>query len=826
VTTSARPRVAGENNRSRRDRARLRLVVTIGVPAVVAIVCLVAAVLTSARRADEASLDRERQLIQQAIADRGTRILREVESVAATSDAKQAIRRDDDPQWVERRIGKWLEDFFDHDVVLVVDGSDRLQYTRFRASGDAGATELAKELAASFGFLRGRRLPSDSLRLIAAPDAVKPGRSAVLIQHLPNGPAIVAAVAVGSDSDLASGNPSAPIVASVKYIDDDMLREIGNRLQLPGLHAIGDAAPALDKEAATIADAKGQTIARFAWQPVRPSGQIAGYVLPFIALAIAGLAVLLGLMVRHMRRSERAIAAGETQLRHLALHDPVCGLPNRIYFGERLETVIDEVRHGGPSAAVFYIDLDHFKDVNDTLGHHIGDELILKVTQRLSRVMRGDDLVARLGGDEFAIITSCTSDSYTLQATAGRIIAAICAPYAIKGHNIIIGASIGIAVIDRRAGDAGDILRYADMALYRAKNEGRNRACIYDAAMDADLSQRKLLEGDLLEAIENEGLKAAYQPIVNASGETMIAVEALARWTHPRAGIISPAEFIPVAEHSGLIIQLGEWMLRRACLDGRNWPGLTVAVNVSPLQFRRSDFVDVVERILKETDFDANRLELELTESTLLGNLETAEQSMLRLKAIGVRFALDDFGTGYSSLLYLRRFPFDKLKIDSSFVRSIETASDAAAIVHAIVSLGRGLGMKVTAEGVENAEQHLFLRAAGVHSMQGYRFGRPAQPPTSTRDWLLPTTTVLAGPTRKSRSRVEPSLALPRCLRSPRARGEMVCRSAARNQGGADGSAENRIGDRSRQWRRQGRGAGAGAGRPCGRARRTARGSA
>ena len=724
MTTSARPRIAGENDRSHRDRAHLRLVATIGVPAVVAIVCLVAAVLTSVRRADEASLDRERQLIQQVIADRGARILREVESVAATPGATQAIRRDDDPQWVERHIGKWLEDFFDHDVVLVVDGSDRLKYARFRGSGDAGAAELAKELAASFGFLRGRRLPSGSLRLIA-PDAVKPGQSAVLIQHLPKGPAIVAAVAVGSDSDLASGNASAPIVSSVKYIDDDMLREIGNGLQLPGLHAIGDAAPALDQEAATIADAKGRTIDRLAWQPARPGGQIVEYVLPFIALAIAGLAVLVGLMVRHMRRTEHAIAAGETQLRHLALHDPVCGLPNRIYFGERLETVIDEVRHGGPSAAVFYIDLDHFKDVNDTLGHHIGDELILKVTQRLSWVMRGDDLVARLGGDEFAIITSCASDSYTLQATAGRIITAICAPYAIKGHNIIIGASIGIAVIDRRAGDAGDILRYADMALYRAKNEGRNRACIYDAAMDADLSQRKLLEGDLLEAIKNEGLKAAYQPVVNASGETMIAVEALARWTHPRAGIISPTDFIPIAEHSGLIVPLGEWMLRRACLDGKNWPGLTVAVNVSPLQFRRSDFVDVVERILKETDFDANRLELELTESTLLGNLDTAEQSMLRLKAIGVRFALDDFGTGYSSLLYLRRFPFDKLKIDSSFVRSIETAADAAAIVHAIVSLGRGLGMKVTAEGVENAEQHLFLRAAGVHSMQGYRFGRP-----------------------------------------------------------------------------------------------------
>ena len=439
------------------------------------------------------------------------------------------------------------------------------------------------------------------------------------------------------------------------------------------------------------------------------------------------------------------------------MHDPVCGLPNRIFFGERLETVINDVRAGGATAAVFYIDLDHFKDVNDTLGHHIGDELILNVTQRLSHIMRGEDLVARLGGDEFAIITHCASDSYSLQAIAGRIIAAVCAPYMISGHNIIIGASIGIAVIDRRARDAADILRYADMALYRAKNEGRNRACIYDAAMDADLSNRKLLEGDLLYAIKNDGLAAAYQPIMNSSGEKVIGVEALARWNHPTIGQIPPSQFIPIAEHSGLIIDLGEWMLRRACLDGRAWPNLTIAVNVSPLQFRRSDFVEVVERILAETDFDANRLELELTESTLLGNLDTAELSMLRLKAIGVRFALDDFGTGYSSLLYLRRFPFDKLKIDSSFVRSIEKAPDAAAIVHAVVSLGRGLGMKVTAEGVETAEQHLFLRAAGVHSMQGYRFGKPGTASEINAGSPIPTTTASAAPTRKSRWRADGS---------------------------------------------------------------------
>jgi diguanylate cyclase len=730
VKLSAQPDVAGAGHWSRWDQARLRLIVPIGTIVGIAIIGLVVVILVSARRADEESLKREQQLIQHALKGSGARVLREVESVAATAGATQAIRDSYDASWVERRLGNWLEAFFDHDLILVVDGSDRVEFARSRASGDLGTIQLPAPLTTVVNLMRGRldAMPPTALSVMGSQNPLKPGRATGWIEQVLDKPAIVAAIAVGSDSDLASGNAGAPIVVSVKYIDKNLLREIGDRLQLSGLHVMTGANEAGDQHVTVVADPQGNAIARLAWKSTKSAGQVTGSVLPFIAVAIFGFAVLAGLVMRHTRRTAQAIAAGETRLRHLALHDPVCGLPNRIYFGERLETVIAEVRRGGPSAAVFYIDLDHFKDVNDTLGHHIGDELILAVTQRLSRTMRGDDLVARLGGDEFAIITTCGSDSYSLQAIAGRIIAAVCAPYQISGHNINIGASIGIAVIDRRARDAGDILRYADMALYRAKNEGRNRACIYDAAMDADLSQRKLLEGDLLHAVRNDGLAAAYQPIVNAAGDKMIGVEALARWTHPTAGVIPPSVFIPIAENSGLIAELGEWMLRRACLEGRNWPGLTVAVNVSPLQFRRSDFVDVVERILKETEFDANRLELELTESTLLGNLETAELSMLRLKAIGVRFALDDFGTGYSSLLYLRRFPFDKLKIDSSFVRSIETAPDAAAIVHAVVSLGRGLGMRVTAEGVKNAEQHLFLRAAGVHSMQGYRFGRPGTP--------------------------------------------------------------------------------------------------
>jgi predicted signal transduction protein with EAL and GGDEF domain len=306
------------------------------------------------------------------------------------------------------------------------------------------------------------------------------------------------------------------------------------------------------------------------------------------------------------------------------------------------------------------------------------------------------------------------------------------APYAILGHTLVTGASMGMALIEPHSGEAADIMHCADVALYRAKQEGRNRACIYDAAMDADMRRRKQLEEDLRNAIYDNGLSLAFQPIMNPSGEWMIGVEALCRWQHPFRGEIRPADFIPIAEHGELVVPLGEWVLRRACREAGAWPDLSLAVNISPLQFRRPDFVDMVERILSETGFESSRLELELTESALLGNVEDAEAAMRRLTSLGVRLALDDFGTGYSSLLYVRTFPFHRLKVDRSFVSNIEGAANAAAIVHAIVSLGRGLGMEVTAEGVETAEQHLFLRAAGVHALQGYRFGQPVCAQTIT----------------------------------------------------------------------------------------------
>jgi diguanylate cyclase (GGDEF)-like protein len=730
VPAVARPRASDVREYTSWDRARLSVVVPIGVIVAVAIVCIVVAVLSSAKHADLVAIDHERQLFSRALTSYGQRVLREVESVASSDAATHNIRSSFDPEWARSRVGVWLQTYFDHDYVFIFDQKDDLIYSLvgYRPADMKWFATIRPGLAPIIEYMRGRDPALHGVIRLNQLSLTEGGAHplAAIICRLMGRPAVIAAGAVFSpEGTPASLDNAAPIIMSVKFIDDTALSTIAGQLRLNNLRKVDDDALLSGDFAYDLSGPDGKVVARFAWTPKQPGAEIVHNVVPFIVVALSGFAILAAFVLHYMRRTAAAIAAGESRLRHLAMHDPLCGLPNRIFFGERLEAVIEEVRAGSAPAAVFYIDLDHFKDVNDTLGHHIGDELIRDVTLRLSNTLRGGDLVARLGGDEFAVITAIAGDNKKMMELSQRIIGAICAPYSVSGQNIIIGASIGIAVIDKNCGTATDIMRYADMALYRAKNEGRNRACIYDAAMDADLSTRKLLEADLREAIENDRLQLLYQPIVNKSGETVIGVEALCRWTHPTRGEIPPTEFIAIAEHSGLIIDLGNWVLRRACIDAKAWPELTVAVNVSSLQFRRADFVEMVERILIETDFDPIRLELELTESVLLGNVDSAETAMLRLKALGVRLALDDFGTGYSSLLYLRRFPFDKLKIDRSFVRSIEKAADAAAIVHAIVSLGRGLGMKVTAEGVETADQQLFLRAAGVHSMQGFRFGRP-----------------------------------------------------------------------------------------------------
>ena len=542
------------------DRARLGVVVPLCVVVAVAIVCIIVAALTSAQRADEVALEREKHLFMKAVVNHGEWSMRRLKSVV---DSDQAAHGNDIDRagGAPERIAAWLKPLLDHDFVLMIGSADHVLYAQ--ASGAQtnaqGAAAAFSQVRSLLNHLRGRTgvLP-DSTVIIARGDRSKAGVSeAAFLQPLLGQLAVVTVAPVQRARADQPTAEAQPVVLTVRFIEHTLLSNIGDRLQLDNLRKIDDEAVPGDDYVFSLVDRHETPIARFAWTPKRPGAEVLQSVVPFIGIALAGFAVLAGLVLRFMRRTAATIAAGENRLRYLALHDPLCGLPNRIFFSERLEAVIADVKRRGSPAAVFYIDLDHFKDVNDTLGHPVGDELIRSVTLRLSRTLRGDDLVARLGGDEFAVITSVSSDHATLQTIAGRIIATLCAPYSINGHTIVIGASIGIAVIDQRAADAADILRYADMALYRAKNEGRNRACTYDKVMDADLSQRKLLEQDLREAIENNGLKVVYQPFMNASGETVVGVEALARWPHPVRGMIPPSEFIPIAEHSGLILDLG-----------------------------------------------------------------------------------------------------------------------------------------------------------------------------------------------------------------------------------------------------------------------------
>lgn len=412
------------------------------------------------------------------------------------------------------------------------------------------------------------------------------------------------------------------------------------------------------------------------------------------------------------------------RVRFLAEHDALTGLPNRLVLRDRLEEMLRRLRRYGEGAAVLCVDLDRFKEVNDSLGHAAGDRLLVACAERLRGCVRETDLVARLGGDEFAVLQADVAQPPDAQQLCDRILAALSEPVGIDGTEVVVGASIGVALAPADGADAAQLMQKADIALYRAKEDGRGRACFFEAGMDERLRERKFLESSLRHAIAGGQLEVHYQPQVDAATGALAGVEALLRWRHPTRGPIPPAAFIPIAEEAGLIVPIGEWVLRTACRDAVRWPGLLVSVNVSPAQFRQRGLVRAVERALAESGLEPWRLELEITEGLLIQNAGEALRTLERLKRLGVAIAMDDFGTGYSSLSYLHKFPFDKIKIDRSFVGQLDREGGNAAIIRAIVGLGRSFGIRICAEGVETAAQLEVLRREGCEQAQGYLFGR------------------------------------------------------------------------------------------------------
>lgn len=429
----------------------------------------------------------------------------------------------------------------------------------------------------------------------------------------------------------------------------------------------------------------------------------------------------------------------QSRLTHLATHDALTGLPNRTLLGDRLADQIEVHRSTGRSLALLYLDLDHFKDVNDTLGHGAGDALLRVVSERLKSCLRGDAMVARMGGDEFALWLPDV-DAEGALALAHRIRTHLLEPISLVGHRVFIGVSIGCTLCPKDGNDVSTLLSNGDIAMYRAKQEGRNCVQMFDNALDVEVRRRASLEQALHEAMPLDQVAVAYQPQIDLVSGRLVGVEALLRWTHPGHGAVFPDEFVPIAERSGLINSLGGWILHESCRQVLAWsnaglPELRVAVNLATAQFKGSDVPRLVAEVLAATGLPPSRLELEITETGVMQDMRDAIEVLRALASLGVTLAIDDFGTGYSSLSYLRKLPVDKIKIDRSFVSEVAIDDDAAAVARAMVGLAHSLRLAVVAEGVENAEQAAFMRSTQCEYAQGFLYGKP-MPPDEMQDVL------------------------------------------------------------------------------------------
>jgi diguanylate cyclase (GGDEF)-like protein/PAS domain S-box-containing protein len=477
---------------------------------------------------------------------------------------------------------------------------------------------------------------------------------------------------------------------------------------------------AFDSEPPWAGDRSSDEQAARTWKHVRADGSL-------IDLAIYSRELVYGdqpaVLLSLLDITERKRA--EARLAFMAQHDGLTGLPNRNLLRQQMDEVLVHMRRSADKVAVLVLGLDNFKAVNDTLGHGVGDKLLRGVAKRLRSALREKDMLARLNSDEFAIVQSGLARPEDAALLSRRLLEAIGDPFLLDGHCVVIGASIGIAMAPGDGDDSEKLLKNADMALSRAKNDQRGTFSFFEAGMDARAQGRRKIEVELRDAIQHEVLRPHYQPLIDLSSGRITGFEALVRWPHPDRGMVSPAEFIPVAEDTGLINALGGLMLRHACSDAALWPDdVRVAVNLSPLQFRAGNLLPMVMDALKQSGLPAKRLELEITETLLLEKSSQVLATLHALRTLGVRISMDDFGTGYSSLSYLRSFPFDKIKIDQSFVRDLAANREAQAIVRSIVSLGKGLGVTITAEGVETEAELRCLRSEGCHEGQGFLFSR------------------------------------------------------------------------------------------------------
>lgn len=638
--------------------------------------------------------------------------LRQLHSLSRWGPFEQHLEEGNSSRWLDENIGLWLYEMFGHQLILVLDQQN--QIVRVWREGQPVS---APEDDPLIGEVLQSTLVNDPARQDNADYARVTNRAAAL--------------AVGNIQRESNALPRFRLV-SLKFLDDGYLAGLAERNQLQGLHfSDGTPQPGTGARYLLIAQA-GEAVGYLNWIPSRPGAQMLRTIGPSTGLAVLAISLLCLYMVRrlwnssvNLSQSMLRLGASEAQAQHLAFHDVLTGLPNRALVEDRLTQALALATRHDQRVALLLIDLDRFKTINDTHGHHAGDELIIAVAQRLSLIVRASDTVGRIGGDEFIVVMPDVDNIGQVHSLAQRIIDELSEPFTLFGSDVWSGASIGLALAPKDGVDRLELMRKADIALYEAKSGGRGTYRQFERAMDESVRTRQTIAADLRTALHTrQGLEVWYQPLMDIGGQQMVGIEALLRWHHPARGLIAPGEFIAIAEETGLIIPLGEWVLAEACVTQQRFPELLVAVNVSPVQFRSTGFVERVMAIVSQNGGDPKRLELEITEGVLIEDEREARAIIVELRDAGFRIALDDFGTGYSSLNYLSNFPVDKIKIDRSFTQSLGVAENSVAIVESVVKLGHAMGLMVTAEGVETPGQMSALADAGCNQLQGYLFSQ------------------------------------------------------------------------------------------------------
>jgi diguanylate cyclase (GGDEF)-like protein len=731
----------GTNNAHYKNDLR-RLTALIGAALVVFGVLLVVIVAYAGWSANTTAVVRERQLVENALDQSVSRVLDQQKAIAWWDDAVIAVSAaQPDIEWLETNFGVYFYETYGHDEVIIVDGQNRPIYANVGgelsdpAQAYATHAEVLDQIVTEArrgadGHLRRRDTAFvESQGNYSALLGASFGRWAGHIMSIDGHPAVVAALSIvpNLDASLLEGEPH--LLLSVVRIDEAFISDVGGSLLMPDLSV----ASAASRDSGELSEAfladDGAPVGYLNWTPRSPGRTLLLFILPLVALGVVGAGALTWLMITRLKKASSDLADREAQSRHQALHDALSGLPNRHHFVERLQEALDgllQTRNNG-RVVVAYIDVDRFKDINDTMGHAAGDTLIMAVAKRLRDFIAPDDFLSRFGGDEFAVLRRA-NDPQAAEELADRLRHAFEQSFDVYGQHVRMTASIGIAMGPGHGGSPQELMRAADIALYQGKNHGRDRAMVFCAEMAAEVEQRREVEVELHAAIQASELVLHYQPLITCADGRVTGVEALLRWKHPIKGDISPGVFVPIAEEAGLMPELGAYVLERAFSEAKQWPDLEVSINLSPVQFRHVDLVEMLEGLVAKHGVDPNRIVLEVTEGVLMESTERNRQTLDAVRALGFKIALDDFGTGYSSLRYLADFRFDKIKIDRAFVTAIHERKRAMTIIQSVVTLGRGLGMQIVAEGVETEAEASVMRLVGVTELQGFFFSAAVPP--------------------------------------------------------------------------------------------------